>query len=287
MVARVQLQHMCQDRDEPVRVFAACLREFAISKWNMPFSLVSNFDWLQRHYGPWRSHARFGKRWDPPGYPQRLMTRHDPRGTSKRKKVENARPAVSWSQVNPTDTHALGFFTPLTRPILVVYYKAMADTGCQSCLSGTILLSKLGLNRNHLILVNMKMTGVNSRSVYIIGALILWILGSAPLNIEHQTHKFSTLPLQPINSSCRLSHNWRTSWEHVRPNGYKTDQNDQYNQRPDSEHMRLPAQTPTTTSCSHITSIPRQWGELSPHGGAATVHLTPVSINTSPGYPVN
>ncbi len=82
--------------------------------------------------------------------------------------------------VNPPDAHSLGLPTPLLRPTPSASYPAMADTGCQSCLAGTKLLSKLGLERKHLIPVTMKMTAANNRSIGIAGALVLRISGTSP-----------------------------------------------------------------------------------------------------------
>lgn len=65
----------------------------------------------------------------------------------------------------------------------------MANTRYQLYMTGTTLLSRLGLNQHHLIPVNMRMTAVNSSSVDIISTVILWISRSAPFNIEHLTHQ--------------------------------------------------------------------------------------------------
>ena len=79
----------------------------------------------------------------------------------------------------PRDAQALGLSTLL--PITpAVPYPAMADTGCQSCLAGTKLLHKLGLGRQHLAPVTMKMTAANNRGIKIAGALRLRISGTSP-----------------------------------------------------------------------------------------------------------
>ena len=56
----------------------------------------------------------------------------------------------------------------------------MADTGCQSCLAGLSLLSKLGLEQRHLFPVSMRMTAANNNGIDILGALVLRITGTSP-----------------------------------------------------------------------------------------------------------
>ena len=83
MVARVKLQKMRQDRDGPVRAFAAR---------------------LQRHYDPWRAHPRSRRRRNPtwhPGWIQtRLVTRrHTQQCESKGKWQEVGQPPY-WGQLD-------------------------------------------------------------------------------------------------------------------------------------------------------------------------------------------
>ena len=80
----------------------------------------------------------------------------------------------------PDDAHDLGLPTPLPSTTTSTTYSAMADTGCQSCLAGTVLLSKLGLNKKHLIPVTMKMNAANNCRIDIAGALVLRISGTSP-----------------------------------------------------------------------------------------------------------
>ena len=49
----------------------------------------------------------------------------------------------------------------------------MADTGCQSCLAGTSVMSKLGLTTGDLIPVNLRMHAANNNNIDILGATIL------------------------------------------------------------------------------------------------------------------
>ena len=84
---------------------------------------------------------------------------------------------------------SLGFHTPLKNPTHPVTYPVMADTGCQSCLAGTALITKLGLDRQHLLPVNMKMTAANRGAIDIIGALALRISGTSPSKTTLKTHQ--------------------------------------------------------------------------------------------------
>ena len=92
-------------------------------------------------------------------------------------------------QAVPSDTHSLGLHTSLKTPTHPVTYPVMADTGCQSCLAGTALLTKLGLDRRHLLPVNMRMTAENRGAIDIIGALALRISGTSPSKTTLETHQ--------------------------------------------------------------------------------------------------
>ena len=73
----------------------------------------------------------------------------------------------------PCDTRALGLQTPLRRPTKAALVSIVADTGCQSCLAGTNLLFKLGLNVRHLSKTRLQMTAANGNNLDIIGAIAL------------------------------------------------------------------------------------------------------------------
>ena len=93
-------------------------------------------------------------------------------------------------QALPSDAHFLGFHTSLETPTHPVTYSVMADTGCQSCLAGTALLTKLGLDR--LLPVNMRMTAANRGAIDIIGALALGISGTSKTTLKtHQMVYFT------------------------------------------------------------------------------------------------
>ena len=89
----------------------------------------------------------------------------------------------------PSDAQSLGFPTSLPGPTHPVTYPAMADTGCQSCLAGTTLLTKMGLSQRHLLPVNMTMTAANRGAIDIIGALALRISGTSPSKVRLETHQ--------------------------------------------------------------------------------------------------
>ena len=92
-------------------------------------------------------------------------------------------------QAVPSDAHSLGFHTPLKNPTHPVTYPVMADTGCQSCLAGMALLTKLGLDQQHLLPVNMRLTAANRGAIDIIGALALRISGTSPSKTTLETHQ--------------------------------------------------------------------------------------------------
>ena len=51
----------------------------------------------------------------------------------------------------------------------------MADTGCQSCLAGMKVITKLGLKQADLIHVTLKMHAANGNGINILGSAILRI----------------------------------------------------------------------------------------------------------------
>ncbi|GFN97949.1 hypothetical protein PoB_002445500 [Plakobranchus ocellatus] len=89
----------------------------------------------------------------------------------------------------PSDIQSLGFHTPISSPTRPVTFPAMEDTGCQSCLAGLGLLTKMGLNRRHLLPVKMKMTAANHGAINIVGALALRISGTSHTNKKMNTRQ--------------------------------------------------------------------------------------------------
>ena len=60
-----------------------------------------------------------------------------------------------------------------------ILVSAMADTGCQSCLAGINVMKRLGLGKNDLIPVSMKMHAANNKGIAILGALFLKFTGTS------------------------------------------------------------------------------------------------------------
>ena len=77
------------------------------------------------------------------------------------------------------DTRALVLRTPLRRPTKAALVSVVADTGCQSCLAGTNLLSKLGLTERYLSKTRLQMSAANGNNLDIIGAIALRLSDSA------------------------------------------------------------------------------------------------------------
>ena len=76
---------------------------------------------------------------------------YDPTHDTWVKKYSAPQPTLGlYTTHYPCDTRALGLQTPLRRPTKAALVSVVADSGCQSCLAGTNLLSKLGLNERHL-----------------------------------------------------------------------------------------------------------------------------------------
>lgn len=92
-------------------------------------------------------------------------------------------------QYIPADVKELGMQAPRMNNSPLISSKAMADTGCQSCLSGVALLHTLGLTKQNVIPVKMKMTAANNKSIGIIGALPLRITGTSPSGLKLVTHQ--------------------------------------------------------------------------------------------------
>ena len=106
------------------------------------------------------------------------------------KRQSDKQPIIKISvHADPSHIQKLGLTASLTGSTPIVSHTAMADTGCQSCLSGVDLLSKLGLNNSHLVPVSLKMNAANITAIKIIGALPLCITGISPNGINHRTHQ--------------------------------------------------------------------------------------------------
>ena len=76
----------------------------------------------------------------------------------------------------PEDYTALGF-KPTTKRSKEIEVSAMADTGCQSCLASMKIIERLGLQKNDLIPVTMRMHAANNNGIKILGAVIMRFTG--------------------------------------------------------------------------------------------------------------
>ena len=105
---------------------------------------------------------------------------YDPSHDTWVKKYSAPQPTLGlYATHYPCDTRALGLQTPLRRPTKATLVSVVADTGCQSCMAGTNLLSKLGLNLRHLSKTRLQMTAANRNNLDIIGAIALRLSDSA------------------------------------------------------------------------------------------------------------
>ena len=79
--------------------------------------------------------------------------------------------------IDPDDHKALGFKTTMQSSEMKT--SAMADTGCQSCLAGLRTIRQLGLDKNDLIPVSMRMHAANNNTIKILGAVVLRFSGKS------------------------------------------------------------------------------------------------------------
>ena len=107
------------------------------------------------------------------------------------KRASDPQPFVNITiQALPSDAKALGLQSYLTRPTARISYPALADTGCQSCLAGTKLLTKLRLDKRHLTPVTMTMTAANNCKIEIAaGAIVLRLHGQSPSGASRETRQ--------------------------------------------------------------------------------------------------
>ena len=59
--------------------------------------------------------------------------------------------------------------------VSAVTVPTIADTGCQSCLTGLKVIHRLGLGKSDLVPVTMKMQTANNEGIIILGAVLLRI----------------------------------------------------------------------------------------------------------------
>ena len=82
------------------------------------------------------------------------------------------------------DYKHFGFESLLTHPTRHADIMCMADTGCQSCLASIKAISRLGIKRQELIPVTMKMHAANKEGINILGAAILRFSGKTSNGIR-------------------------------------------------------------------------------------------------------
>ena len=90
------------------------------------------------------------------------------------------------SSFNDYDT--LGF-SHLGKDVRCTTFKVMADTGCQSCIAGLKAIKRLGIQKENLIPVTIKMSAANETSLQILGAAILRFTGMGPDGESRQTRQ--------------------------------------------------------------------------------------------------
>ena len=93
------------------------------------------------------------------------------------------------ASVDPQDYNKLGFTLntePKTRAI-----RAMADTGCQSCLAGIKAIHQLGLTEKDLIPVSMRMHAANNRGIKILGAVAITYTGESKSGLTLETRQIT------------------------------------------------------------------------------------------------
>ncbi|GFS07404.1 hypothetical protein ElyMa_004730200 [Elysia marginata] len=94
------------------------------------------------------------------------------------KRSFDPQPIVNVSvQALTADAADLGLQSTADRATNKIKIQAVADTGCQSCLAGTSLLNRIGMNISQLIPTSMKMKAANQNSIEILVALVLRITG--------------------------------------------------------------------------------------------------------------
>lgn len=83
------------------------------------------------------------------------------------------------AKVSPNDYSSLGFHIK-RKDYPAVILPAMADTGCQSCLTGLQFIRRLGISETDLIPVTMKMHTASNMGIRILGATIVCLSVTCP-----------------------------------------------------------------------------------------------------------
>lgn len=94
-----------------------------------------------------------------------------------RSKASRSQPTIKLAMsAVKSDYEALGFQLMATTKTATL--PVMADTGCQCCLASISMIQHLGLHKNDLVPVSMKMHAANNKGISILGAAILRITGT-------------------------------------------------------------------------------------------------------------
>jgi len=94
-------------------------------------------------------------------------------------------------RVMEEDYQQLGFDPIVNLNEKPIIMRAMADTGCQSCLIGFKQIQRLGLTKHDLINANMRIHAANNQAIKILGAVILRITGTGQDGQQRETRQFS------------------------------------------------------------------------------------------------
>ena len=146
-------------------------------------------------------------------------------------RVSRPQPFVSVKiQASHKDYKALGF--SLHTPSKSTSQTAMADTGCQSCLAGIIVLYRLGLTQADLIPVTMQMHAADNKSINFLGATLLRVPSTDATGWCHRmvicakknSKPRRTVDFQPLNMHAkRETHHTPSPFHQARsvPHGKK------------------------------------------------------------------
>ena len=109
-----------------------------------------------------------------------------------KQKPSKSQPYINLRVEVATEDYGLLGFKNIKHPCLKpTMMPAMADTGCQSCLAGLECVQNLGLRKEDLIPVTMKMHAANNKVIHILGAAILHIYGTNKLGETVETHQIT------------------------------------------------------------------------------------------------
>ena len=108
---------------------------------------------------------------DNPNLRHHIYSQKDKRWTRRASKPQ---PYIQLeASTRTTDYKTLGYTLPGGNRTTLI--EGMADTGCQSCLSGTHMLNKLNLTQQDLIPVQLQMKAANKSCIKVIGAILVRI----------------------------------------------------------------------------------------------------------------